>query len=178
MNTPPPFQTAVNLTRCKRNRRNLTAEHVHVGGLIMPRLPNVCWFRQAPNAEGGGVINQKRRVSGGGREGGLVIQNDSKKSDTCMQISVVHYYCAYFVFVGAGWEGWRKGEGGGHWLLDQRVPLLYLLLPPCFPEPCPWARVWPGLGPSRKTSEPIFNQNMCCVTDALIFRNVSLFMRT
>ena len=64
MNTPPPFQTAVNLTRCKRNRRNLTAEHVR--GLIMPRLPNVCWFRQAPNAEGGGVINQKRRVSGGG----------------------------------------------------------------------------------------------------------------
>ncbi len=68
----------------------------------MPRLPNVCWFRQAPNAEGGGVINQKRRVSGGGREGGLVIQNDSKKSDACMQISVVHYYCAYFVFVGGG----------------------------------------------------------------------------
>ena len=65
----------------------------------MPRLPNVCWFRQAPNAEGGGVINQKRRVSGGEREGGLVIQNHNKKSGTCMQISVVHYYCAHFLCI-------------------------------------------------------------------------------
>ena len=29
----------------------------------MPRLPNVCWFRQAPNAEGGGVLINLHIVS-------------------------------------------------------------------------------------------------------------------